>query len=76
MYKYAKLNTILHVHRYAVCIALLMEEILHQLIGSLSHYLHGFIQAAAGFLPSTVCVTYTAHISIKPWMICVEDPAS
>ena len=35
---------------------LLMEEILHQLIGSLSHYLQGFIHPRwfAGFLPSTV----------------------
>ena len=38
---------------------LLMEEILHQLIGSLSHYLQGFIKVLyipgdAGFLPSTV----------------------
>ena len=34
---------------------LLMEEILHQLIGSLSHYLQGFIHpGGAGFLPSTV----------------------
>ena len=33
-----------------------MEEILHQLIGSLSHYLQGFIHPRwlAGFLPSTV----------------------
>ena len=31
---------------------LLMEEILQQLIGSLSHYLHG-IPGGAGFLPST-----------------------
>ena len=34
---------------------LLMEEILHQLIGSLSDYLQGFIHpGGAGFLPSTV----------------------
>ena len=35
----------------------LMEEILHHLIGSLSHYLRGFIHPrwlALGFLPSTV----------------------
>jgi len=32
-----------------------MEEILHQLIWKLSHYLHGFIHpGGAGFLPSTV----------------------
>ena len=34
---------------------LLMAEILHQLIGSLSHYLQGLhIPGGAGFLPSTV----------------------
>ena len=34
---------------------LLMEEILHQLIGSLSQYLHGlYIPGGGGFLPSTV----------------------
>ncbi len=35
---------------------LLMEEILHQLIGSFSHYLQGFLHPwwLAGFLPSTV----------------------
>ena len=35
---------------------LLMEEILHQLIGSLSHYLQGVLHPRwlAGFLPSTV----------------------
>ncbi len=33
-----------------------MEEILHQLIGSLSHYLQGFIHPGGclGYLPSTV----------------------
>ena len=32
-----------------------MEEILHQMIGSLSHYLQGlYIPDGAGFLPSTV----------------------
>ena len=32
-----------------------MAEILHQLIGSLSHYLQGlYIPGGAGFLPSTV----------------------
>ena len=36
-------------------IILLMEEILHQLIGSLSHCLQGLcIPGGAGFLPSTV----------------------
>ena len=34
----------------------LMEEILHHLIGSSSHYLQGFLRPRwlAGFLPSTV----------------------
>ena len=37
---------------------LLMERILHQLIGSLSHYLQGLdIPGGAGFLPSTVSST-------------------
>ena len=34
-----------------------MEEILHQLIGTLSHYLQGFLHPrwlGMGFLPSTV----------------------
>ena len=39
-------------------VVLLMEEILHQLIGSISHYLQGFcIPGGAGFLPSTVSVS-------------------
>ena len=43
-----------------VLLILLMAEILHQLIGSLSHYLQGFIHPRwlAGFLPSTVLPTY------------------
>ena len=42
---------------------LLMEEILHLLIGNLSHYLHGFIHPRwlAGFLPSTVLLTLLIH---------------
>ena len=40
-------------------VILLMEEILHKLIGSLSHYFQGFftsqVSGGAGFLPSTVC---------------------
>ena len=36
-------------------VVLLTEEILHQLIGSLSHYLQGlYMSGGAGFLPSTV----------------------
>ena len=44
---------------------LLMEEILHQLIGSLSHYLQGFIHSRwlAGFLPSTVFQGIGHHMS-------------
>ena len=43
--------------------AYIMEEILHQLIGSLSrYYLPGFIHprwcSGAGFLPSTVSIPY------------------
>ena len=35
----------------------LMEEILHQLIGILHHYLQGlYIPGGAGFLPSTIVV--------------------
>ena len=34
----------------------LMEEILHQLIGTLFHYLQGYVHpGGAGFPPSTVC---------------------
>ena len=42
---------------------LLMENILHQLRGSLSHYLQGFIHPRwlAGYLPSTV-VCLAAHV--------------
>ena len=40
-------------------VVLLMAEILHQLIGSLSHYLQGlYIPGGAGFLPSTVVVDF------------------
>ena len=35
-------------------VLLLMAEILHQLIGSLSHYFSGFIPGGAGFQPSTM----------------------
>ena len=43
-----------------------MEEILHQLLASLSHYLHFFyIPGGTGFLPSTVFTyLYTLHIYI------------
>ncbi len=42
---------------------LLMAEILHQLIGSLSHYLQGFIHPRwlAGFQPSTVVGKFHAQ---------------
>ena len=43
---------------------LLMEKILHQLIGSSSHYLQGFfIPGGAGFLPSTVSVIHSPAMS-------------
>ena len=45
-------------------VILLMEEILHQLIDSLSHHLKGFIQyipGGAGFLPSTVCLKWLGN---------------
>ena len=47
---------------------LLMEEILHQLIGSLSHYLQDFIYipGGAGFLPSTVCKVPTYNQQNHP----------
>ena len=40
-----------------------MAEILHQLIGSLSHYLQGFIHPRwlAGFLPSTVFLSWVVQ---------------
>ena len=46
-----------------------MEEILHQLIGSLSHYLQGlYIPGGSGFLPSTVVVSQIWFISNpNPW---------
>ena len=45
-------------HRSILAAILLMAEILHQLMGSLSHYLQDFIHPRwlAGFLPSTVPV--------------------
>ena len=49
---------------------LLMEEILHQLIGSLSHYLQGF-NGGAGFLPSTLpsCFAKGGVVQIWCWNI-------
>ena len=45
---------------------LLMEEILHQLIRSLSHYLQGlYIPGGAGFLPSTVSQTLRPCLEAK-----------
>jgi len=52
----------------SAAIILLMEDILHQLIGSLSHYLNRvfYIPGAAGFLPSTVvdlvCTFYSPSL--------------
>ena len=43
-----------------------MEEILHQSVGSLSHYLQGlYIPGCAGFLPSTVF-----WVSLVPVIVC------
>ena len=43
-----------------------MEEILHQLIGSLSHYLQGFIHPRwSGFLPSTVLWCFNSFQTIQ-----------
>ena len=54
-----------------------MEEILHQLKGSLSHHLHGFyIPGGAGFLPSTVC-WFQGGLIIKDFDHCPKsDPIS
>ena len=53
---------------------LLMAEILHQLMGNLSHYLQGFIHPRwlAGFLPSTVWPWYS-HVWI---CFCHDHPTS
>ena len=64
---------------------LLMDKILHQLIGRLSHYVQGFIPGGAGFRPSTVWMsslfivivlrhpTKVAHVLLSPafvlWLI-------
>jgi len=43
---------------------LLMAKILHQLVGSVSHYLQGlYILGGAGFLPSTVSLSLIHHVS-------------
>ena len=53
---------------------LLMDEILQQFLGSLSHYLKGFlyIPGGAGFLPTTVCVCVRAGMSMH-MSINIED---
>ena len=44
-----------------------MEEILRQLIGSLSHYLQGlYIPGGAGFLPSTVYIAMFVYKNSRP----------
>ena len=55
-----------HQKKWKMCLILLMEEILHLLISSLSHYLQGLcIPGGAGFLPSTVpLVTLTPTLKI------------
>ena len=47
-----------------------MEKILHQLIGSLSHYLQGFIHPRwlAGFLPSTVVFKTLQQLFENPFV--------
>ena len=59
-----------------------MAEILHQLIGSLSHYLHGFLHPRwlAGFLPSTVVLLREDDINVQggdwlPHRKYIEPPA-
>ena len=52
-------------HTYSMTVMLLLvEEILHQFIGSLSYYLPHFIyiQGGAGFPPSTVPLTTQIHL--------------
>ena len=52
-------------HTYSMTVILLLvEEILHQFIGSLSYYLPHFIyiQGGAGFPPSTVPLTTQIHL--------------
>ena len=51
---------------------LLMAEILHQLIGSFSHYLQGFI--GAGFQPSTVGHDKYIQEHHPPLKVVVEYP--
>ena len=50
--------------KYSIVI-LLMEEFLHQLIGSVCKYLRvAYIPGAAGFLPSTVGWNFGDHLAI------------
>ena len=44
-------------------VILLMEEILHQLIGCLSHYLQVFIHRGAWFLPWTVSLEHATTLT-------------
>ena len=56
---------------YIILVILLMAEILHQLIGSLSHDLQGlYIPGGAGFLPSTVvlCIIKMLAFPHTPWI--------
>ena len=57
MYPVSTIKEYTHTHAFSWTLPiLLMEEILHQLIGSFSHYLRSlYIPGGAGFLPSTVC---------------------
>ena len=50
---------------------LLMEEILHQLMGSLAHYLQGlYIPGGAGFLPSSSMSLHSTAIPPAPCQQC------
>ncbi len=64
IYPSSKECVLVWVTRTKKLVILLIEEILHQLVGSLSHYFTGFyIPGGAGFLPSTV----TQHCWLIDW---------
>ena len=59
-------NNYLKIYLHFKMVILLMDKILHQLIGSLSHYLQGsiyiYISGGAGFRPSTV---FHCHLGFR-----------
>ena len=58
-------NIYIYLYMIYMYMILLMAEILHQLIGSLSHYLQGlYIPGGAGFLPSTVDMIHQVYVLI------------